>query len=45
MEGEVLFHEYVQKTEEEKELIRKRLEEKKYEIIIIFTLLFIMIIR
>ncbi|XP_014280592.1 protein Peter pan isoform X2 [Halyomorpha halys] len=29
MEGEVLFHEYVQKTEEEKELIRKRLEEKK----------------
>lgn len=30
MEGEVMFHEYVKKTEEEKELIRKRLAEKKY---------------
>lgn len=29
MEGEVIFHEYIQKTEEEKELIRKRLAEKK----------------
>ncbi|CAH1400375.1 unnamed protein product [Nezara viridula] len=29
MEGEVLFHEYVNKTEEEKEMIRQRLEEKR----------------
>lgn len=30
MDGEVLFHELVEKTEEEKALIKKKREEKKY---------------
>lgn len=31
MDGEVLFHELVEKTEEEKALIKKKREEKRYE--------------
>lgn len=30
MDGEVLFHELVEKTEEEKALIKKKREEKRY---------------
>lgn len=30
MDGEVLFHELIEKTEEEKALIKKKREEKRY---------------
>lgn len=39
MEGEVMFHEYIQKTEEEKELIKKSLAEKKYVAIAYFIII------